>query len=92
MAPALVRRQSMTWMKKACIVLAALAAAGSSGCAWGILNRGSIAHSRNTTIGQELIDLKEAKEKGALSDEEYTKVKKAVMEGGPFKIKVPGTK
>ena len=55
-----------------------------SGCA--SFNKGTMRYSRTTTIGQELVDLKAARDKGALSDEEYNKLKKEIMEGGPFKM------
>jgi hypothetical protein len=64
------------------IVLLGLAMMASlSGCA--MFNRATVTHTRTTTIGQELIDLQEAKEKGTLSDEEYDKLKKEIIEGGP---------
>ena len=48
-----------------------------SGCAMG--NKGTMHYSRTTTIGQELIDLKEAKDKGALSEQEYNKAKEQLL-------------
>ncbi len=48
-----------------------------SGCAMG--NKGTVHYSRTTTIGQELIDLKEAKDKGALSEQEYNKAKEQLL-------------
>lgn len=63
---------------------AVLLAAGLSGCA--MFNRGMMNYTRTTTIGKELIDLKDAKDKGALSDEEYARTKKAILEGGPMQI------
>lgn len=63
---------------------AVLWAAGLSGCA--MCNRGTMYYTRTTTMGKELIDLKEANEKGALSDAEYSKAKKDILDGGPIKI------
>jgi len=51
-----------------------------AGCAMG--NKGTIHYNRTTTIGKELIDLKEAKDKGALSEEEYNKVREDIMKCG----------
>lgn len=68
---------------------AVLLAAGLSGCA--MFNRGTMCYTRNTTMGKELIDLKDANEKGALSDEEYGKAKKDILAGGPVTIG-PGCK
>ncbi len=47
------------------------------GC--GCFNKGSMTYSRHTTTGQELLDLKEAKDSGAISEEEYEKLRKNVM-------------
>jgi hypothetical protein len=66
------------------LMAAALLAAGLSGCA--MFNRGMMNYTRNTTIGKELVDLKDAKDKGALSEEEYLKAKKEILAGGPVKI------
>ncbi len=57
---------------------------GISGCAMG--NRGTVYYNRTTTIGQELLDLQKAKDEGALSEEEYDKVKEDLMKCGSFKI------
>ena len=65
------------------LAVAVVLAAGVSGCA--MFNRGTLNYTRTTTIGKELVDLKEAKDKGALSDAEYAKVKQEIMEGGPLK-------
>ncbi len=66
------------------VIAAALMVAGVSGCA--MFNRGTLHYSRTTTVGHELIDLKDAKDKGALSEEEYAKAKKDILEGGPVKL------
>ena len=55
-----------------------------TGCA--MFNKGTLQYSRTTTMGKELIDLQEAKAKGALTEEEYAKAKKAILEGGPMKV------
>ncbi len=62
----------------AAVLLAALA-----GCA--AFNDISAEYHRHTSIGRELMDLKEAYEKGALTDEEYGRLRKEIMEGGPVK-------
>jgi hypothetical protein len=43
-------------------------------------NRGELVLARNVTFGQELIDLKRAKDEGAISDEEYAKIKGKIMD------------
>ena len=53
-----------------------------TGCA--SFNRGTMHYNRTTTIGQELIDLMDARDKGAMSEEEYFALKKKIMEGGPI--------
>jgi uncharacterized membrane protein len=54
-----------------------------TGCA--MFNHGTMHYNRTTTIGMELIDLKKARDNGALSEEEYTKLKEEIMKGGPIK-------
>ena len=57
---------------------------GLTGCA--MFNKGQLHYNRTTTVGQELVDLQTAKEKGALTDEEYEKVKKEILKGGPVSV------
>lgn len=45
-------------------------------------------YSRTSTIGKELIDLKEARDAGIISEVEYTELKKEIMEGGPVQVKI----
>lgn len=67
-----------TWKVWAAAVMLIL---GISGCA--ALNRVDVEYNRNTTVGQELMDLQQAKEKGIISDEEYICTKKEILAGGP---------
>jgi len=61
-------------------VIAALLGA-CSGCAWSIGDKGeACTASRTPTRGQELIDLKKARDDGAISDAEYEKLKQLIME------------
>lgn len=72
-------------MKRMLAVLAlAATAVGLSGCA--LLYKGSLHYNRTTPIGKELVDLQEAKTKDSLTDEEYAKAKKDILEGGPQKF------
>ena len=50
-----------------------------SGCAGAAFNKLDLTVSRNITIGQELIDLQAAHEKGVLSDTEYMEAKKNIL-------------
>jgi putative oligomerization/nucleic acid binding protein len=52
------------------------------GCAWSIGGSDKAAGKvvATPTRGQELIDLKKAKDQGAISDEEYQAQRKAIME------------
>ena len=70
------------------MMVAALVTA-ASGCA--LFNRGSLTYTRTTTIGKELVDLKDAKDKGAVTEEEYAKAKKDILEDGPVKIQETGS-
>ena len=47
------------------------------GCA--IANKGELTLSRHISIGQELIDLQKAHQSGALTDEEYERVKTKIL-------------
>ena len=59
-----------------------------SGCAVG--NKGTLHYSRTTTTGQELIDLKVAKDQDALTEQEYDKAKVDILKGcAPMKFKCP---
>ena len=66
------------------LVLAALVMAGASGCA--MFNKGTLNYSRTITIGKELVDLRDAMDKGALTQDEYAKAKKDILEGGPVRF------
>jgi len=74
----------MTALRAVAVLAAAAMVAGASGCA--ICNRGTMHYSRTTTMGKELVDLKDAKDKGAVTAEEYEKAKKDILEGGPVKF------
>lgn len=63
------------------LILMGTMVAGVSSCA--LLNKVDVEYSRRTTIGRELIDLQQAKEKGVISDEEYICTKKEILAGGP---------
>ena len=67
-------------------VLALLVIVSLASCA--MFNKGTMHYSRATTIGQELIDLKEARDDELITEEEYGKLKKEIMEGGPVQIKI----
>lgn len=74
-------------MKPAGVVVPALAVAlmlGVCGCA--MFNRGTLHYSRTVTIGKELVDLKDALDKGAVTADEYAKAKKDILAGGPVKF------
>jgi hypothetical protein len=72
-------------MKAAGAVAAALALMLiASGCA--MFNKGTLHYSRTTTVGKELVDLKDALDKGALTQDEYAKAKKDILAGGPIKF------
>lgn len=60
------------------IMVVAMAAV-LSGCAGAAFNRISVTANRHITIGQELMDLKEAHEKGIINDTEYIEAKKSLL-------------
>jgi hypothetical protein len=51
----------------------------SMGCVFSLGSNGRGSASADPTIGQELIDLKKAKDSGAITGEEYEAQKKKVM-------------
>ena len=61
------------------LLAAAVAATLLSGCAGAAFNRVNMTVSRNITVGQELIDLKAAHEKGIINDSEYAAAKQNVL-------------
>ena len=61
------------------ITAAAVAVSLLSGCAGAAFNRVDITAVRHITIGQELMDLKAAHEKGIISDTEYMQTKKQIL-------------
>ena len=50
-----------------------------SGCAGAAFNRIEFSMTRNITVGQELMDLQAAHEKGIISDSEYIEAKKDIL-------------
>ena len=50
-----------------------------SGCAWSIGSDKAHATAVRPTCGQELIDLKKAKDQGAISEDEYEAQKKKLL-------------
>ena len=48
-----------------------------TGCA--MFNKNVITSTRTTTIGQELADLQNAKESGAVTEEEYNRIKSNIL-------------
>ena len=69
-------RQQVT-MKKALLMLIAVGLLGS-GCAIQIGNRHP--EASGGTVGQQLVDLKKAREAGAISEDEYQAQRKKVLD------------
>lgn len=67
-------------------LLAVLLIVSLTGCA--MFNKGTAHYSRTTTVGQELMDLQEAKDKEIITEEEYTKLREEIMKGGPIQVKI----
>jgi hypothetical protein len=61
------------------LLAAGMAATLLTGCAGAAFNRVNMTVSRNITVGQELIDLKTAHEKGIINDSEYAAAKQNVL-------------
>jgi hypothetical protein len=50
-----------------------------AGCAGAAFNKVDLTLNRNITVGQELLDLQAAHEKGVISDTEYAAAKKDIL-------------
>jgi hypothetical protein len=61
------------------LTLAIITLAVLSGCAGAAFNRLNLTLNRNITVGQELMDLKAAHEKGVINDTEYAEAKKNIL-------------
>ncbi len=70
-----MKTRRITWILAALSVTTAFA---GSGCV--MFNR--VAMTKTTTTGQELVDLQTANNKGALTPEEYARLKKAILDSG----------
>ena len=67
-------------MKKALMLCtASVCVALMSGCAGAAFNRIQLETVRNVSVGQELMDLKAAHEKGIISDTEYAQAKQNIL-------------
>ena len=54
-----------------------------SGCAVSVGNKKDappVEPAPTTTLGQELVDLKDARDRGAISEDEYQRLRKEIME------------
>ena len=56
-----------------------------SGCA--MFNRTTIENVDNTTIGEQLIDLKNARDKGAITEQEYNDLRERIKASKSFSVK-----
>lgn len=61
------------------LIMAMVATLVLSGCMGAALNKVSLTLNRNITVGQELMDLQAAHEKGIISDTEYMETKKDIL-------------
>jgi len=50
-----------------------------TGCAGAAFNKIELTMSRNITIGQELMDLQAAHEKGVINDDEYNQARQDIL-------------
>ena len=73
-----MKRNLAKWMVWATTVT--VAGVLLSGCAWSIGGTKEHAAAVQTTRGQELIDLKKARDQGAITPDEYEAQKKKIME------------
>lgn len=63
----------------AAVAALAIIGTGTTGCAWEMFESYETIHVSNVSCGQELIDLQEAKAKGAVSEAEYLKLRGQIL-------------
>ena len=61
------------------VITASVAIILLSGCMGAALNKVELTLNRNITVGQELMDLQAAHEKGIINDTEYIEAKKDIL-------------
>ncbi len=71
-------------IKRTAMILMVILAVAIGGCAVG--NKVQTNYTRITTVGREMVDLKEALDKGAVTQEEYDKLKAEVIKMEKFKF------
>lgn len=59
--------------------LAILVVPAATGCVWGVFNKIKADNDCSVSCGRELIDLQEAKAKGAISDAEFQVMKEKII-------------
>lgn len=67
---------------RAVLILAGVLCGVVSGCAWSVGGQKGGTTVNQPTQGQELIDLQRAHEGGAITDEEYARMKARIIEPG----------
>ena len=72
----------MNTLGKICLVISLVTALGLAGCA--MFNSTELEYTNNTTTGRELIDLKDALDKGAITEKEYASLKEKIKQGKPM--------
>ena len=72
----------MNTLGKICLVISLVTALGLAGCA--MFNSTELEYTSNISIGRELIDLKEAMDKGAITGKEYESLKEMIKKGQPI--------
>jgi hypothetical protein len=72
-----MKRKLLRWM--AVITASTILGAMSMGCAWSIGGGKDRTTSVQPTRGQELLDLKRARDQGAMTQEEYENQKKQIL-------------
>ena len=62
------------------LVLCGVFVLNTTGCVVSLGNRGTPKHSEETTLGQELIDLKAARDSGAMTPDEYEDARRELLD------------
>ena len=70
----------MKFLRVCVIVMVIVLGVGFAGCRGGKARVETTTETTTTTLGQELMDLQKAYEKGILTEKEYNKAKKKLLE------------
>ena len=72
----------MNILGKMLLIISLVTVLGLAGCA--MFNSTELEYTNNISVGRELVDLKEAMDKGAITEKEYNSLKERIKQGKPM--------